>query len=77
MPFCTAREFTIPTLTAGGETPMGAAILQAIDAVAERKRMYKQEWSALLPALDFPDHGRGPDGRLEAGSRKGEGRRVE
>src|SRR5262249_40580609 len=30
------------TLSANGETPMGAAILQAIDAVTERKREYKQ-----------------------------------
>src|SRR5436190_16078665 len=41
-PFVSAQQFTPPTLTANGETPMGAAILQAIDAVDERKRMYKQ-----------------------------------
>ena len=41
-PFCTASQFTPPTLVANGETPMGAAILQAIEAVAERKRLYKQ-----------------------------------
>jgi uncharacterized protein YegL len=40
-PFTTAHQFIPPTLTADGETPMGAAILQAIDAVAERKRLYK------------------------------------
>ena len=42
VPFITAHEFTPPTLAANGETPMGTAILQAIEAVAERKRMYKQ-----------------------------------
>jgi uncharacterized protein YegL len=42
VPFVSAREFTPPTLIANGETPMGAAILQAIDAVNERKRTYKQ-----------------------------------
>jgi uncharacterized protein YegL len=42
VPFVTAHEFTPPTLVANGETPMGAAILQAIEAVAERKRVYKQ-----------------------------------
>jgi uncharacterized protein YegL len=42
VPFVTASEFTPPTLTANGETPMGAAILQAIEAVTERKRLYKQ-----------------------------------
>src|SRR5262245_51334145 len=38
VPFVTAREFTPPTLVANGETPMGAAILQAIEAATERKR---------------------------------------
>jgi uncharacterized protein YegL len=42
VPFVTAHEFTPPTLAANGETPMGAAILQAIEAVIERKRIYKQ-----------------------------------
>ncbi len=42
VPFVTARQFNAPTLVANGETPMGAAILQAIEAVTERKRMYKQ-----------------------------------
>src|SRR5262249_40157316 len=42
VPFVSAREFTPPTLTANGETPMGAAILQAIEATAERKKVYKQ-----------------------------------
>jgi uncharacterized protein YegL len=41
-PFVTAQEFTPPTLTANGETPLGAAVLRAIDAVTERKRSYKQ-----------------------------------
>ena len=41
-PFVTAHEFTPPTLVANGETPMGAAILQAIDAITERKRLYRQ-----------------------------------
>jgi uncharacterized protein YegL len=42
VPFVTAHEFTPPTLVANGETLMGAAILQAIEAVTERKRLYKQ-----------------------------------
>lgn len=41
-PFVTASQFTPPTLVANGETPMGAAILQAIEAVTERKQQYKQ-----------------------------------
>jgi uncharacterized protein YegL len=42
VPFVAAHDFTPPTLAANGETPMGAAILQAIEAVSERKRLYKQ-----------------------------------
>jgi len=42
VPFVTAHEFVPPTLTPNGDTPMGAAIVQAIEAVRERKRLYKQ-----------------------------------
>jgi uncharacterized protein YegL len=42
VPFISAQQFTPPTLTSTGDTPMGAAILQAIEAVTERKRLYKQ-----------------------------------
>lgn len=42
VPFVTAHEFAPPTLVANGETMMGAAILQAIDAVTVRKQQYKQ-----------------------------------
>jgi len=41
-PFVPAYEFIPPTLTAEGATPMGAAVLQAIDAVTARKSWYKQ-----------------------------------
>ena len=41
-PFVDAAQFTPPTLVASGETPMGTAIVQAIEAVNERKRLYKQ-----------------------------------
>jgi uncharacterized protein YegL len=40
-PFLGAHEFTPPTLIAAGDTPMGQAILTAIEAVSERKRLYK------------------------------------
>lgn len=42
VPFVTAFDFTPPTLVANGATPMGEAIMQAIEAISERKRMYKQ-----------------------------------
>jgi uncharacterized protein YegL len=42
IPFVTAHNFNPPTLAPSGDTPMGAAILQAIAAVDERKQQYKQ-----------------------------------
>ncbi len=39
--FTTAPLFTPPSLRADGDTPMGAAINQAIDMVAERKQVYR------------------------------------
>jgi len=41
-PFVTAGQFVPPTLTTEGDTPLGAAVEQAIDAVTERKKLYKQ-----------------------------------
>jgi uncharacterized protein YegL len=41
-PFTQAAQFTPPTLTANGNTPMGEAILRAIDAVEERKKFHRQ-----------------------------------
>jgi uncharacterized protein YegL len=42
VPFVSARDFNPPELRAKGETPMGEAILLAVEAVAERKRLYKR-----------------------------------
>lgn len=39
--FCTASSFVAPTLTARGDTPMGAAINQGLDLLAARKQLYK------------------------------------
>jgi uncharacterized protein YegL len=41
MPFQGAATFFPPTLTAQGDTPMGAAILQGLDLVRQRKEEYK------------------------------------
>jgi uncharacterized protein YegL len=41
MPFHSAENFTAPTLAAQGNTPMGAAVLQAIDMIRQRKEDYK------------------------------------
>lgn len=40
-PFTGAATFYAPTLQAQGDTPMGAAILQALSMVDDRKRDYK------------------------------------
>jgi uncharacterized protein YegL len=40
-PFVTVDALQAPTLAAGGDTPMGAAILKAIDLLNERKAAYK------------------------------------
>ena len=39
--FTTADYFTPPTLSTTGDTPMGAAIVQGIDMIRQRKEMYK------------------------------------
>lgn len=39
--FKVAGEFQPPTLSAGGATPMGAAIGRALDLLEERKRQYR------------------------------------
>ena len=41
-PFTTPDSFTPPKLAANGDTPMGAAIQQAIALVEQRKQEYKQ-----------------------------------
>jgi uncharacterized protein YegL len=40
-PFVTADTFKAPDLTASGQTPMGEAIVRAIQLVAERKQAYR------------------------------------
>jgi len=41
MPFTTASAFFPPTLQAQGDTPMGAAILEALNMVRDRKQDYR------------------------------------
>jgi uncharacterized protein YegL len=42
MPFHTAPNFFPPTLTAGGDTPLGSAINLALDTLEARKAEYKE-----------------------------------
>jgi uncharacterized protein YegL len=39
--FCTASSFVAPQLAARGDTPMGAAINQALDLLTQRKEQYR------------------------------------
>jgi uncharacterized protein YegL len=41
--FTTAEAFHPPTLDAGGETPMGAAIRDGLDMLQRRKELYKAQ----------------------------------
>ena len=41
-PFVTAAQFFPPTLVTSGDTPMGQAIRSGIEAVTERKKLYRQ-----------------------------------
>lgn len=45
--FCTASSFAAPTLVAGGDTPMGAAIDRALDVLTRRKDQYRQNGIAF------------------------------
>src|SRR4051812_18017934 len=40
--FVTAGQLAAPTLEPGGDTPMGAGIMQALDLVRARKETYRQ-----------------------------------
>lgn len=42
VPFTTPDRLVIPHIAAEGETPLGQAILQGIEAIADRKRQYKR-----------------------------------
>jgi uncharacterized protein YegL len=45
--FTTAEQFFPPTLQGSGETPMGAAIRQAIDMLQDRKQVYRSNGIAF------------------------------
>lgn len=75
-PFVTAGEFAPPTLTASGETPMGAGIMQAIDAVTERKRQYRDNGVHYYrPWIFFITDGEPTDAWQTAAERVREGER--
>ena len=79
IPFVSAHGFTPPTLEANGETPMGAAIVQAIEAVTERKRLYRQNglhyyrpWIFLITDGEPTDTWHNAAAKVRAGEKKKE-----
>lgn len=71
-PFTTADDFIAPTLTADGSTPLGAAVLRAIDLVEERVLAYKahgiqsyRPWIILITD-GMPDSGDPIDAAIAA-----------
>src|SRR4029077_15918558 len=51
--FVTAINFTPPTLTAGGNTPLGAAITRGLDMIEERKTTYREHGIAYYRPWAF------------------------
>ncbi len=73
--FVTADSFSAPVLAAHGDTPMGEAILRAVDLVAERKKAYRTNGIAYYrPWIFLITDGAPTDdvGRATAAIREGE-----
>lgn len=72
--FQTAATFAPPILSARGDTPMGAAILQALDLVRSRKDVYRQNGIAFYrPWIFLITDGAPTDAWSEAAARVHEG----
>lgn len=77
--FSTVDLFTPPSLTANGDTPMGAAISQAIDLVTARKKVYRDNgiayyrpWIFLITDGAPTDHWNDAAIRVQEGEKQGE-----
>lgn len=51
--FTPAENFVAPILQAGGDTPMGAAIIKALDMIEKRKHLYRQHGVAYYRPWAF------------------------
>lgn len=72
--FQTAMSFQPPTLVASGDTPMGGAILQALDMVQQRKETYRANGIAYYrPWMFLITDGAPTDHWTEAAARVREG----
>src|SRR5262249_50023417 len=77
--FQTAAAFAPPILSAHGDTPMGAAIIQALDLVRSRKNVYRQNGIAFYrPWIFLITDGAPTDAWSDAATRvqEGEGSRA-
>jgi len=72
--FITAATFEPPTLSANDETPMGAAIVQALEMVRQRKDTYRQNGIAFFrPWIFLITDGAPTDSWADAAARVREG----
>jgi uncharacterized protein YegL len=72
--FTTAAQFTPPVLAASGNTPMGEAIVTAIDMVTARKQVYRQNGIAFYrPWIYLVTDGAPTDAWADAARRVKEG----
>ncbi len=68
-PFVTVDNFQPPTLVVSGNTPMGQAIVQAVEAISQRKQFYKQQGLAYFRPWIFLITDGGPTDGAEAWDR--------
>ena len=76
--FCIASSFSPPTLTARGDTPMGAAISQALDLLTQRKEQYRASGIAFFRPWVFLITDGGPTDQWQLAAqrvRDGEGKK--
>ena len=68
--FCTASSFSAPTLTARGDTPMGAAISQALDLLTQRKEQYRANGIAFYRPWVFLITDGGPTDQWQSAAQR-------
>lgn len=76
--FCTASSFVAPSLVAKGDTPMGAAINQALDLLSRRKEVYRSNGIAFYRPWIFLITDGGPTDEWQSAAqrvRDGEGKK--
>jgi uncharacterized protein YegL len=68
--FCTASSFVAPTLSSRGDTPMGAAINQALDLLTQRKEVYRANGIAFYRPWVFLITDGGPTDAWQAAAQR-------